>query len=143
MARVSEQPLTDAEQRALLQQCTKLLADKSSFQQQQLLQNLLTPTECVIVIKRVAAVILIDQHYSLYEVARSLKLSTATVSDYKKQVDDGKFKTLLEIVRGKEFDSEKFWQSIDKILRLGLPPMAGPGRWGTLASVRGTRSRRK
>ena len=143
MARISKNALTEDEKRVLVKQYTRLLSDKKSSKQEQLLSEILTETEQLIVLKRVAAVILIDQKQSTYEIARTLKLSSASVSHYKAQIAAGKFSTLLELVRGKTFDTEAFWRTIDKVLRLGLPPIAGPGRWSTIApaAVRGARKR--
>jgi hypothetical protein len=80
----------------------------------------------------------------LYEISRTLKLSTSTIADYKDNLQNGRYAKLLEMVRGKEFDVQQFWKTVDKVLRLGLPPIVGPGRWTGAASaaVRGSRSRR-
>jgi hypothetical protein len=144
MARISNTPLTNKEHQLLVRQFVTLLSGKQSLKIEALITDVMTPTEQLILIKRVAAIILLDQGTSTYEVARTLKLSTATTCLYRNALQEGRWSKLLEEVRGKQFDSEKFWKTVDKVLRLGLPPVAGPGRWSSVAPapVRSTRSRR-
>ena len=144
MARISTKSLTDKERQILVRQFVSLLANKQQLHIKALITDVLSPVEQLILIKRVAAIILLDQGMSTYEVARTLKLSSSTTATYRKSIAAGRWSALLEAVRGKSFDSQKFWQTVERILRVGLPPMAGPGRWSTIApaAVRGTRSQK-
>jgi Trp operon repressor len=90
-----------------------------------LLGGLLTKTEKVMLAKRLAAIILISRGYSPYEVSQILCMSDSTTKRFSAGVDLKKFSELIAFV---EKQRGSFWESVEQLLRVGLPPY-GKGRW--------------
>mgnify|MGYP001979242450 CR=1 FL=1 len=84
-------------------------------------------------IKRLAAIIMIHHGYSLYRVAQTLHLSDATVSKYRQRYLAGMYTSLTLRFESRSFNQAKFWHTLELLLRAGLPPMAGSGRWNKIA----------
>jgi Trp operon repressor len=141
MTNVSKHELTQKEAHALLKQFAQLFYQRSAQTLHTLFTEVLTPAEQTMLIKRVAIIIMIHNGASTFEIARSLKVSATTVAAHNVRYQEGAYETIIKTVCGNSFDTEKFWRVVDKVFRVGLPPMAGPGRWGNLSSVRGTRSK--
>ena len=53
-------------------------------------------------------------------------MSPATISRMSLKYDIGKYSSLLKAIKDENKD---IWKILEKILRAGLPPIAGRGRW--------------
>lgn len=91
------------------------------------LQELLTPTERIMLAKRLAAILMIKKGYRFTAVERALKLSPSSVIRFWKLTKERPLTFIFKEMRRKEA-SRKFWEELDSLIRLGLPPL-GRGRW--------------
>lgn len=90
------------------------------------LNDLLTKTEKIMLAKRFAVICLLSQEVPVSYIAESLNMSYSTIFKMSLKCDIGKYSLLLRSI---EQEKEKLWQILEKILRAGLPPRAGRGRW--------------
>jgi len=96
------------------------------FQASLFLNDLLTKTEKIMLAKRFAVIYLLSQEVPISYIAESLSMSYSTIFKMSLKYDIGKYSSLLKSI---EQEKEKLWKILEKILRAGLPPRAGRGRW--------------
>ena len=128
MTNVSKKGLSEKVERQLFSQFTDLFSSAERNQLAKLFAALFTEAERIMFIKRLAIVFLIAEEYSTYAIAKTLKVSDATVRAVRAQCQSGRFDHVLLAVKKKSFDKDKFWKTVDVLLRCGLPPR-GKGRW--------------
>src|SRR3989338_8970598 len=75
------------------------------------LKSLLTKTEQVMLAKRLAVIVLLDRGYSLYRIAKSLKVSPSTVARIKESMST-KYSIFCKQNRGKR--TNNFWSELEK-----------------------------
>ena len=90
------------------------------------LNDFLTHTEKIMLAKRFAVIYLLSKDVPDSYIAESLCMSPATISRMSLKYDIGKYSSLLRTVKKEDRD---IWKILEKILRAGLPPIAGRGRW--------------
>ncbi|PIZ86396.1 hypothetical protein COX94_00190, partial [Candidatus Nomurabacteria bacterium CG_4_10_14_0_2_um_filter_33_9] len=90
------------------------------------LGNLLTRTEKIMLAKRFAVIYLLSKKVPVSYIAESLLMSYSTVFRMSLKYDIGKYSSLLKTLEENKID---VWKILEKILRAGLPPRAGRGRW--------------
>lgn len=93
-----------------------------------MLHNLLTPTEKLMLAKRITIIALLFKNCSTYEISESLKVSSSTVARLDNMRRVGKFIHLEKILRRKDARKNLF-SVVETILQAGMPPKAGKGRW--------------
>ena len=91
------------------------------------LGDLLTRTEKVMLAKRFAVIYLLSKKVPHSYISESLGISYPTISRMSLKYDLGKYSLLLKTI--KSLDQEDIWRILEKILKAGLPPRAGRGRW--------------
>ena len=101
-----------------------------------LFDDLLSESERIMFVKRLAIVVLLEKKISHYKIARQLCVSESTVGAIAKKIQNGAFSTLRAEIKKRTFDREKFWNTVDFVLRGGLPPRAGRDRWKYFFSMR-------
>ena len=95
------------------------------------LDSILTPTEKIMIAKRLAIALMLLEEYPFRIIGKTLKVSEATVSTIKERLDrDGEgFEMMWDYVRGSSSQSPLL-RKIEKLVRLfAMPPYAGKGRW--------------
>lgn len=90
------------------------------------LNDLLTHTEKIMLAKRFAVIYLLAQDIPTSYIAESLGMSYTTILKMSLKYDIGKYSALLKTIEKERTD---IWKILEKILRAGLPPIAGRGRW--------------
>ena len=90
------------------------------------LVDLLTKTEKIMLAKRFAVIYLLSQEVPYSYIAESLNMSYTTVNKMGLKYDLGKYSSILKSTQKEKND---IWIILEKILRAGLPPRAGRGRW--------------
>jgi len=117
------------------------------------LSELLTDTERVMLFKRFMAIVMLGRNYSFVDIEEVLKLSPTTISRLQREMKRGDYDYILEQMPEKSSSKIEIKKSykerrelgvLETILRAGMPPIVGPGRWsgGPYASaVKGTRRR--
>ncbi len=97
------------------------------------LRELLTPTETIMMAKRLAALVMFCRGYSGYKVKTALKLSPSTAARLRARLDDGAFPCLEMKFRGyhqrRAGKSENFLDALERFVLMGMPPRCGRGRW--------------
>lgn len=104
------------------------------------LRELLTPTETVMLAKRLAALVMLCRGYSGYKVRMALKISPSTAACLRTKLDAGAFSGLEMTFRGyrkrRAGMSDGFLDAIFRFLLMGMPPRCGRGRWKFLFDKR-------
>lgn len=142
MTNISKQPLPPKEEQKLFAQFSKTIARLNSQNSDGFITDLLGPEEQIMLTKRLAAIVMYAEGYSCYRVWNTLHISPSTAHKIAEQFEANKYTHIQKLFIKHKTDYKKLLSVIDFIARGGLPPMAGPGRWGDLASVRGTRSKK-
>lgn len=89
--------------------------------------DLLTKTEKIMLAKRFAIIYLLSQDVPVSYIVESLGVSYPTLSRMSLKYDIGKYSSLLKTLAEK--DKTNIWGILEKILKAGLPPRYGRGRW--------------
>ena len=94
------------------------------------LSELLTPTEQVMLAKRLAILFMLAQSISSYKIGKILKVSTSTVNRLRISSKKGKYHHVGSLFKDKK-NKERFWLEIESLIRFGMPSM-GKRRWDWL-----------
>jgi DNA-binding NarL/FixJ family response regulator len=128
MTNISKRRLGDMHQKKLLKQLAGLFATSDKKSTELMLTDLFTESEQIMFIKRLGIVMMINSGYSKYRIAKTLLVSESTVREAGKKFDMGMYNNLLRKTQTKQFDSKKFWATVEVLLRAGMPSM-GKDRW--------------
>lgn len=101
-----------------------LLANPSGRTRKNIVNDLLTDVEQLMLGKRIALVAMIAAEFSTYTIARRLRVSTSTTKRFRRLLDGGAYQHLKkELQRLKQ--KEEFWENIENLSRAGFPPIVG------------------
>lgn len=97
--------------------------------------ELFTETERIMLAKRFAILVLLEQGYSFSVIIQTLKVSQSTIARIVRDKKQGKFNFLIQQIgtrakKGIIANNSDFLLSLEILLRAGLPPQ-GRGRWRT------------
>lgn len=90
------------------------------------LTDFLTRTEKIMLAKRFAVIYLLSLNVPSSYISNALGMSPATIARMSLKYEIGKYSSLLRSVKNTD---RNIWDILEKILRAGLPPIAGRGRW--------------
>ena len=90
------------------------------------LNDFLTRTEKIMLAKRFAVIYLLSKDVPDSYISEALCMSPATIHRMSLKYEIGKYSSLLKTIQRENKD---IWKILEKILRAGLPPIAGRGRW--------------
>lgn len=90
------------------------------------LNDFLTRTEKIMLAKRFAVIYLLSKDIPSSYISNALCMSPATIARMSLKYEIGKYSSLLKSVKSTDRD---VWSILEKILKAGLPPIAGRGRW--------------
>lgn len=90
------------------------------------LNDFLTRTEKIMLTKRFAVIYLLSKDMPASYIAEALYMSPATIFRMLLKYNIGKYSSLLKAIKNENKD---IWGILEKILKAGLPPRAGRGRW--------------
>jgi uncharacterized protein YerC len=98
------------------------------------LSDVLTQTERTMIAKRLAVIVMFCRGYSGYKIRKALKVSPSTTTRLSAALHKGAFPYLEKLFRYKrtkkwEREAEDFWDTLYKVLLMGMPPRCGRGRW--------------
>ena len=128
MTNVSKRKLKNDFQDKLFQQLSKLVTSANKKQTEGFLSALFTESEKIMFIKRLAVILLLSKEHSAYRISQTLKMSESTVNNIRLKHEIGLYNSIISLAQKKEFDTEQFWNTIEILLRAGLPPR-GKDRW--------------
>ena len=90
------------------------------------LNDFLTYTEKIMLAKRFSVIYLLSKDVPTSYIYESLHMSPTTIFRMSAKYDIGRYSSLLKAIKKDDVD---IWKILEKILRAGLPPIAGRGRW--------------
>ncbi len=90
------------------------------------LSSFLTRTEKIMLAKRFAVIYLLSKDVPTSYISEALGMSPSTIARMSVKYEVGKYSPLLKAIRRED---KNIWEILEKILRAGLPPIAGRGRW--------------
>ncbi len=119
MVRLNKNHLTDKQFDLLFHQLEKLIDPKQTQKGGAVIRELLGHEERIMVSKRLATIILLNEGYSLYKISSVLKISPATAKIIKDAFDSGAYLTILTKLNYSKLDYTAILKTIDSILHLG------------------------
>jgi len=134
MPQVSRKKLDKSIHKKIFQQFSRLNSNLNKKKSSVFLSTLLTETEQTMLAKRLACVLMLHEGYSQYVVEKTLGLSSSTVARVSVAVDFGRYDSLIKIVDQKREERKQFWNTLEILLRAGMPSM-GKERWKHLPEV--------
>ncbi len=128
MAHLSKHQLQPHQLEQLFSQLNKLVGKLNENTASDFLSELLGKEEKIMIAKRLAAIVMLVEGNSIYRVAQLLLISPSTTERIKLNLEIGKYRKLVRILKNNKNDYKQFWEMLEVILRAGLPPR-GRGRW--------------
>jgi len=128
MVNVSKQPLEKESYKSLFNQFALLTGKATKQNAASFLDGLLTSSEQMLLAKRVAAILMLNEGYSSYRVSKVLKMSPTTVGAMYANYQNGHYSGVLQVVGRSKAEKEKMWAAVELILRAGMPSR-GKDRW--------------
>lgn len=119
MVRISKEALSEGDNEKLSKQLQVTIGSLNVQQSQTFLQNFFGEEEQIMYAKRLAAILLLSQNYSLYKVANVLHISSSTANRYYDKLNIGEYDTLLQILQKDKKSYTSLLETIDSILHLG------------------------
>ena len=104
------------------------------------LQTLLTPTEQIMLAKRIGVIILFHNGVSTYEIMQKLHMSSATIMRMHKEYQKGTYDSITRLCAMNKKDWMRLMKILEVVLRGGLPPRVGK-RWTLLDKTLGRTKR--
>ena len=131
MPHVSKEKLDEKTKKKLLDQTVEFFVLDGKKSQKIFFEELLTDTERIMLIKRMAAALLLSESVSLYKIAQQLHLSTSTAKRFYREYERGRFDKTIATFGRHERKKKDMWKLIELISRAGMPSM-GKERWKNL-----------
>ncbi len=129
MVNISKNKLSDETREKIYAQFMKTILSLSDTNAgREYINNLLTDSEKIMLAKRLAVMMMLEKKYSWNEIMNVLKVSRATVFSVKKKLGHKKSASILNHSILSDIDQNKFWSTVEVILRGGMPEY-GKGRW--------------
>ncbi len=126
MPHVSKRELDEAIKKKLFDQLFTTFKEARSYNVGFVIKELLTPTEKMMLAKRLAVVLLLDKGLPQHTIAEHLKVSTSTVIRTSLDIENGRYDKVIKISGGKK---EHLLEVIIKLILYSMPPRVGRGRW--------------
>ena len=104
-----------------------------------ILESLLTPTETLMLAKRLGILVMLEQSHSSYRIEKTLKVSISTVVRLDRARQAGVFNPIRKAF-GQQ-DTLSFSEHLELILAAGMPSIAGPRHQKRLNELRGRKRR--
>ena len=99
---------------------------KNSQESKRFLNEILTPSEKIMLSKRLALLFMLESGYSFTAIRKNLKLSQSTIVRFWKMFKRDRFPFIKFRVQ-EEKKRKEFWGKFERIVNAGLPPR-GRGR---------------
>ena len=93
-----------------------------------LISELLTPTEKIMLAKRLSLVLMLNDNIPQNKISEVLKMSPSTIARMSLKVEIGKYGTILDISKKEKIDVEKIIWDILTLVGYA-PPMVGRRYW--------------
>ena len=124
MAFVSKQPLPKEVERQLHEQFVDVLVAHDDVRAvRKLTYELFTPTERLMLAKRIAIVLLLEKGYSTYAVAQLLCVSDTTAARLDQHRENGRFAAIIKTLKAREH-RHSILGMIETLVTFGMPGVA-------------------
>ena len=124
MVNVSKNILDSRLQKALYEQLSELvIANRTKKDAARMLFELLSPTERLMLAKRLAVIGMLTQEYSTYTIANTLKVSVATVLRVQRDIEKKSLEHIVKIFRRKT-GRARLLSTVELLVTLGFPGVA-------------------
>ncbi|PCI29755.1 hypothetical protein COB55_01620 [Candidatus Wolfebacteria bacterium] len=135
MPHVSQKKLSDQKNKEIYFDFLHIFTDKGTgHSRKKMLGELLTPTEKVMLAKRLAIVVLLHKGVSTYQIENALKVSPSTTARIRLQVEVGFYNEISKYV-SKKGSGKDFLDILEKVIYAGMPPRVGGNRWKWLDKI--------
>jgi len=131
MARVNKHKLTQKQLDDLFAQLSKLLSSSSDKNVHAFLDRLLGPEERIMLAKRLATVVLLEQNYSYNQIADILHISVSTASNVNRRLKTDDVRKTVNIIKKSKNSYSDIMDLLESILTVGgiMPSRAGLDRY--------------
>jgi len=137
MVRVSKQKLKQEVLDKINNRFIAVVAEMNTRQSAKaFLNDLFSFSEKIVLTKRLSIIFMLYEGISMYRISTLLKVSESTVKKIAVKIDRGGYENILKIVKQKK-NRATFWAGMDIVLRAGMPPIVGKGRWNFLDELYG------
>lgn len=102
MTNISHHKIADSTYQKMKQYFSRILTSNTTARTEDILEDLLTPSESIMLTKRFGAICMFSQRKTPYAVSIALGLSLPTTSRLHKQYQAGEFEALLQTIRPKQ-----------------------------------------
>jgi len=131
MTNVSKKSLKKKVADKISNQLAFLIADfKKSDKSSLFVDEFFTETEKIMFAKRLAIIFMILEDFPSHAISKVLKVSPSTILKIAKIIDRGGYQVLKDYFKDKKTKKE-FHSRLEVILRMGMPPIVGRGRWSS------------
>ncbi|OGZ10696.1 MAG: hypothetical protein A3D67_02410 [Candidatus Lloydbacteria bacterium RIFCSPHIGHO2_02_FULL_51_22] len=115
-----------------------LLRAKTHKDAETTLKALLSEPERIMIAKRLAIALLLEKKCSFSVIKRTLKVSQSTIARIQNDGKQGRLSSAIRRFRESGHESNQgFLDALETLLRAGMPPIVGPGRWRYLDELAG------
>jgi len=132
MPRNAKEKLPEDQYKNLSKQIGELFSSLGAEQVLLVFENFFTEKECEMLVKRLAAILLLAEGYKPHKVATSLGMSDSTTRFMREDINNGLYDIVLETYvppqKKRSMSREERIKLFNKIMRLGMPSM-GADRW--------------
>ncbi len=126
MPHVSKRQLKEKVFLQIYNQFTDSVSSQSK-KKRDVLGDLLTKTEKIMLAKRMAILFMLIEGASLYHAQHVLNVSSSTAARFKRNIDKQMYPNIKSFLHTKQ-KKKDFWEILEVVVRAGMPPM-GRGRW--------------
>lgn len=84
-------------------------------------KELITPTERVMLAKRLAIILMLERGYSIDIIQKTLKVTPQTIIRFWKMTKHSLYKPIIKEISDNKAKGD-FWQELEKLILLGMPP---------------------
>jgi hypothetical protein len=128
MTNISKHSLSEKDLAGLYKQMDKFIAKLDTTSSAYFLSELLGAEERIMVAKRFAAIAMYAEGNTPYRVWQLLHMSPTTAERIHLDFEVGRYKHTVGLMKKHKKDYAEFWETLEVILRAGMPPR-GRGRW--------------
>lgn len=135
VTRISKKKLADETLRAMSDQfLMSIVHVRTKRDALALINELLSKTERIMLAKRFAIIAMLARGYSFSQIEDLLKVSPDTVVRIWRDAKEGRYAHVARYARNnpKKFEGGSFIDLLETLLRAGMPPRAGKGRWSVI-----------
>jgi uncharacterized protein YerC len=131
MVRINRHKLAPEKLEELFRQFSALLSSSSNKNVHLLLKQLLGPEERVMLAKRLAVIVMLDQKHSYNRIADVLHISPSTAANVSNRLNKKQVEKVVSVLKKDKVNYEAIIEVIESILTVGgiMPSRAGLDRY--------------